>query len=100
MRLKIQSRNILQKIFDQDQIFLKLDQPFYKPIESDDNCMICYNPLKYNITRLDCGHYLHNSCYSEYINYSPIINNNHSIKCPICNRSISSVDYLIFDDAK
>ncbi len=65
-----------------------------KSIAGDNNCSICLNELKDNLTKLSCSHIFHTSCIENWKNYQQ--------NCPYCrasfNNDIPILPKCYFDD--
>ena len=81
-------------------------QKLYRSVESNDECPICYEPLRRGgrsmrinnmngLTRTWCNHYFHKDCLNLYLSTRAT---NAEKKCPLCRRRITDIGILVLLD--
>ena len=60
----------------------------------NDECMICLEPLEYDIAILDCNHKIHYRCIQKWIETKKNILN----ICPVCNKNGEIINILDFKE--
>lgn len=92
---KINQLNLLLN----DTIYSNSNNVHYTSIGHDDLCMLCKEPMINNITRFECGHYIHRSCYFQYKYLGSVgILNKYQAKCPYCQKTINYINNIDISD--
>jgi hypothetical protein len=66
----------------------KMQPPGVQTIDEKEECCICLEDMKNDITTMKCGHRIHKQCFNDFKNYT--FENNKHLLCPLCRKTIKT----------
>ncbi len=79
-----------------DKKYFMLGKDEYLKLDSDDECGICLDPLKYSpcIKTEKCNHIFHTHCYKKYVKTTKV---RKHLGCPFCDTNQDNLNIYIFE---